>query len=181
VINPDNTGTITLEYRISKLIESLGKQDGNERWLPVPTGKADFERTVARLPGITMRSFSSKDDGKDIVLAVKLEFSDMDALVRFLDASGEDAAFVRENVSQKLTLTLSGGGGGDSKDLEDLVAGVFEGYRVSIGFTFPGEGALSAPDMEGGEIQPRGKRVFCSYPVSRLLSAPQAVNLEYRW
>jgi hypothetical protein len=180
-LNPDNSGVLALEYRISKLIESLGKQDGNERWLPIPSGEADFERTLARLGGMKLLSFSSEDDGKDIVVAVKLEFTDMDALLRFLDASGEGAVFVRENASQKLTLTLSKGGGGGSKDLEDLFARVSEGYRVNIGFTFPREGVLTAPDIEGGEIQPRGKKVFCSYPIGRLLSAREAVNLEFRW
>ncbi|MDR2618972.1 MAG: hypothetical protein LBC62_08890 [Treponema sp.] len=181
VLNPDNSGTVTLEYRISRYLESLGKQDGNERWLPVPAGKADFERTLERLPGIAMLSFSSKDDGKDLVITVKLRFADMDALLRFLDASGNRAVYVRENASQRLTLTLSKGGAGGNRELADLFAKVSEGYMVSISLDLPSEGTLTAPDLEGAEIRRQGKKLSCSLPIKTVLSSKEGLNLEFRW
>jgi hypothetical protein len=181
VLNPDNSGTVTLEYRISRYLESLGKQDGNERWLPVPTGKADFERTLERLPGIAMLSFSSKDDGKDLVITVKLRFADMDALLRFLDASGNRAVYVRENASQLLSLTLSKGGAGGNRDLADLFAKVSEGYKVSISLDLPREGTLTAPALEGADMRRQGKKLSCSLPLRTVLSSAEEISLDFRW
>ncbi|AEF81558.1 hypothetical protein [Leadbettera azotonutricia] len=179
ILNPDNSGTLNLEYRISHALESLGKQDGNEQWLPLPVGKADFERTIPRIPGMKMLSFSSKDDGKDIVISVKLEFKNMDALLEFLDASGEKAVFAREGASSRLTLVLSGGGG--NKDLEDLFAKVSDGYFVNISLALPHEGSLKAPSIEGGEIQGQGKKLACRLPLSRILASKDAMKLEFTW
>jgi hypothetical protein len=181
VLNPDNSGTVTLEYRISRYLESLGKQDGNERWLPVPAGKADFERTLERLPGMQMLSFSSKDNGKDLVITVKLRFANIEALLRFLDASGNRAVYVRENASQHLTLTLSKGGAGGNRELADLFAKVSEGYMVSISLNLPSEGTLTAPDLEGAEIRRQGTELSCSLPLKTVLLSDEGLNLEFRW
>jgi hypothetical protein len=181
VLNPDNSGTVTLEYRMSRYLESLGKQDGNERWLPVPAGRADFERTLERLSGIKMLSFSSKDDGKDLIITAKLQFTDMDALLRFLDAAGEKAAYVRENAANRLTFTLSRGGGGGSRELEELFAQVSQGYKVNISLSLPSEGTLTAPSLEGAEIHPRGKKLSCSLPLGAVLSSREELSLDFRW
>ncbi|GHU64939.1 hypothetical protein FACS189447_02940 [Spirochaetia bacterium] len=181
VLNSDNSGVINLEYRISHILESLGKQDGNERWLPLPVGRADFERSLARLPNMKLLSFSSRDDGKDIIITVKLEFKDMDALLGFLDAAGEKAVFIRENASSRLTLVLSEGGSGGNKDLADLFAKVSAGYFVNISLNLPHEGTLNAPSIKGGEIQNRGKKLTCSLPLSGILASSDGVKLEFTW
>jgi hypothetical protein len=181
VLNPDNSGTLALEYRISHFLDSLGKQDGNERWLPLPVGKADFERTIARLPNMKMLSFSSRDDGKDIIITVKLEFKNMDALLKFLDAAGEKAVFVRENASSKLTLVLSEGGAEGNKDLQDLFEKVSAGYFVNISLSLPNEGRLNAPSLKGGEMQGKGKKLTCALPLSEILASKEAMKLEFIW
>jgi hypothetical protein len=181
VLNPDNSGTVDLEYRISHILESLGKQDGNERWLPLPAGKADFERTMARLPGMEMLSFSSRDDGKDTVISTKLEFKDMDTLLKFLDAAGEKAVFVRENDSSRLTLMLGEGLAPDNRGLEELFARVSEGYFVNISLSLPREGALNAPALKGGEIQGSGKKLACTLPLGGILASKEAMKLEFSW
>jgi hypothetical protein len=56
-INADGSGKLALEYRVSNMVEALGKLDGNERWQTVPLGRADFERTLARLPKLRLSSF----------------------------------------------------------------------------------------------------------------------------
>ena len=51
-IKADGSGKIALEYRVSQALESLGKLDGNGPAIPV--GKADFERSVSRIPGLRL-------------------------------------------------------------------------------------------------------------------------------
>jgi hypothetical protein len=180
-INPDNSGTMVLEYRISRVLEALGKQDGNERWLPVPSGKADFERSLKRLPGMSLLSFSLKEDDRDIIVTVKLGFTNMDALVRFLDAYGDKAVFVRENALSRLTMILSEGGGGGDGDLKTLFFDAAKGYSLDFTLNVPSSGALKATRLPGGAVVESGKKLSCSMPLSEVLSSKEPVRLEWTW
>ncbi|MDR1929448.1 MAG: hypothetical protein LBQ44_02355, partial [Treponema sp.] len=88
-LRQDGSGTLKLEYRMAKDLESLGKFDGNERWPPLPAGRADMERSVKRIEGLSLRSFSSREEGKDLVNSFQLEFSNTEALSAFLDSTGQ--------------------------------------------------------------------------------------------
>jgi hypothetical protein len=187
-VRKDGSGTIELEYRIARFMESLGKLDGNERWLPLPVGRADFERTLARIEGLRMTAFSSRDDGRDIINTVKLEFSDLDALLRFLDASGRRAALFREGEGYRLSLGFGGVKNADP-DLLELVSSVSGGYELRCYLTLPGEASLSFTDGEGrprsgppaGTAVSEGKRVGFSSPMTEILSSEEAVVMDIRW
>jgi hypothetical protein len=185
VLNADGSGTLAMEYRMSLGLKTLGEQDGNERWYPLPAGRADFERTLQRLPGLKLLSFSSKEDGKDLTVSVKLNFSDPGALTAFLDAFGEGAVYT----PGRLLLTLYGGGGTGNKDLESLFAEIASGYPVEIRLSLPEEGTLSVLDGSGGPASPvpgarlgtRGKTLSFSAPLPEILSARNGLSLDFRW
>ena len=194
VLNPNGTGTITLEYRISKSLDSLGKLDGNERWNTIPVGKADFERTLDRLPEIKLLSFSLKEDGNDIVIAAKMEFQSLRGLFAFLDASGRRVSFSGDARSGRMLLTLSEGRmnripADKNPNLAKLMADICEGDSVRMSMTFPGEGSLAVSDsrgkpltaIPGSEIIPGGKKVSCSFPLYEVLSSAEGLNVEFRW
>jgi hypothetical protein len=189
VINRDGSGTLNLEYRIARMVESLGKLDGNERWPPVPVGQADFERTVARIEGLSMSSFSSKIDGEDLIYTVKLAFADRKALVRFLDATGQRAAWTGEGGENRLSLGLGGGAGIRDPELSRLAASLFEGYTLSFGFSLPGNAAVTLRDDRGGVLEKppsgtlssRGGRVLFSSPMAGMLDSSGELTLEIRW
>ncbi|MDR2028198.1 MAG: hypothetical protein LBP93_01525 [Treponema sp.] len=188
-IGRDGSGTITLEYRISRMVESLGKLDGNERWLPVPVGQADFERTIARIEGLTMDSFSSKSTDEDIINTVKLAFANREALVRFLDATGQRASWEAGPGGNRLTLSLGGGAGVQNQELLRLAAALTEGYSLRFSLSLPGSAALSLRDSQGrvlenppaGTIESRGGRVVFSSPMADMLSLTGAVVMEIGW
>jgi hypothetical protein len=185
VLNADGSGTVAMEYRMSLALKSLGEQDGSERWYPLPVGRADFERTLQRLPGVKLLSFSTKEDGNDLVAAAKLSFADPPALTAFLDAYGEGAVYT----PGRLLLTLSEGGGRENRELESLIAEISGGYSVKISLSPPGEGALSLLDGSGGQASPvqgaaiegRGKTLSFSAPLSEVLSARNGLSLDFRW
>jgi hypothetical protein len=189
VLRRDGSGTMSLEYRFSRELESLGKLDGNENWPPLPVGKADFERTLARIEGLSLGSFTTKTAGKDIVNQVKLDFASLEALVRFLDAGGQRASLAREGGKTRLTLTFSGGGGGVDPELLALTASAMEGYSLDFGLTVPNVPELRILDGNGGlrETPPagtaalRGKRAGFSVPLAELLSSAEPVTLEILW
>ncbi|MDR3166947.1 MAG: hypothetical protein LBT93_03300 [Treponema sp.] len=188
-LNRDGSGTMLLIYRIPQTLESLGKLDGNERWLPIPVGKADFERTLDRLPGMSLGSFSSKKDGTDLIIQIGLEFDHIDALTRFLDATGQEAALVQEKGVNRLSLTLSGGISDPDPELVSLVSLLAGGYEVELSFTLPEEGAITLysgkgvplDSFPGGNITARGKELSFKAPMVEVLSSSEGLRLEIRW
>lgn len=149
----NGSGRITLEYRFSRMAEAIGRLDGNERWNIIPTGRADIERTVARIDGLRLVSFSSREDSRDIINRVTLEFNNIETLIKFLDPTGSRASFSRQNGSNKLQLVLNEPVSSEiNPDLLHLVQQVSEGYNVSFSFNAPGTSALTLTDGAGNPI-----------------------------
>ena len=103
-LNQNGTGTITLEYQISQSLDSLGRLDGNERWNTIPVGRADLERTLDRLPGMSLISFSSRETGRNIVIRARMEFENISTLLSFIDAGGRRSSFSGDGNSGSLIL-----------------------------------------------------------------------------
>jgi hypothetical protein len=188
-VRRDGSGRISLEYRVSRLVESLGKLDGNDRWQTVPVGKADFDRTLDRLPGMRMVSFSSKDDGKDIINRAEMEFKDIKSLLSFLDAAGGGASFAEENGKNRLSLILYPGLKRGDPELLSLVKEVSRDYRCALSVTVPGEAVMNLSKGDGrpldsaGEIrvQSPGKKVSLSVNTGDLLASPEGLKAEFIW
>ncbi|AEF86708.1 hypothetical protein TREPR_2643 [Treponema primitia ZAS-2] len=188
-IRKDGSGTIALEYRLSRELESLGKLDGNQGWLPLPVGKADFERTVARVQGLSLGSFNTKITGQDSITQVKLNFTNLDALARFLDSTGQGVSLVREGEKTRMTLGFSGAAGAQNRELMTLVSEAMESYTLDFGLTLPNEAelrilgengqVLSAPPA--GTLMVQGSRIVYSSPMAELLSSPGRVVLDILW
>jgi hypothetical protein len=190
-LNSDNSGTLSLEYRFSRMLDSLGRLEGNEGRQPVPVGRVDFERTVDRLPGMKLLSYASKEDPRDRIITARLQFSNIEALLGFLDAAGEKAVYSREE-SQKLTFVLNRGGGSRNPELDALIGQITEGYQVNISMSFPSTSASAGTrkvmlmDREGGPLNVanitfQGNKAACSLPLGAVLSAEKGLILEFLW
>jgi hypothetical protein len=189
VVRRDGSGTIALEYRLSRDFESLGKLDGNENWPVIPVGKADLERSAARIEGLSLRSFREKTAAADLVYEARLDFAGLDALALFLDSTGQRASLVREGPENRLLLSFNdyaGRLGRDAKLLE-LVRSSFEGYSLVFGITLPQAPRLDvaeegSPERRApGTALVQGNRVSFSAPMADLLSAAEPARLEIVW
>jgi hypothetical protein len=184
-LNQNGSGTLSLEYRISKSLDALGRLDGNERWNTIPVGRADFERSLDRLPDMKLLSFASKEDAKDLIINAKLEFANLPALLAFMDASGQRSSFT----AGSLVFTLSEGTNNQNDSLNKLIASVSESYSVKLSMTFPANGTLVLTDkrgraltaLPGAEINSGGKKVSFSVPLYEVLAAGEGIRLEFRW
>jgi hypothetical protein len=188
-IRDNGTGTIEIEYRISRVMESLGKLDGNEGWPPLPVGKADFERTITRIDGLRLNSFSARDDEKDRVIRVRMDFSTPDALTGFLDAAGQRARLIREGKKHRLSLTLGGGTQKQDPELMELMETVFRGYTLELDLTFPRDISLTMTDGSGrkidappaGNVRETGRNLRFSSSTAALLSTEEPVLMDILW
>jgi hypothetical protein len=185
-LNADNSGTISLEYRISQVLDSLGRLDGNEARLPLPVGRIDFERTVERIPGMRLLSYISRDVGSDRVVTAKLEFTTIDDLVRFMDSSGQRADYI--SGQRKMSFVLNPGNNASrTSEMNALISQISQGYNISISMNFPSDGTVSVLDAEGkasaarATVQQQGKKVSCSLPLETVLSDEKGITLLFQW
>jgi len=191
VLNQNGSGTISLEYRISKALDSLGRLDGNERWNTIPVGRADFERTISRLPDMRLLSFSSSEDPTDLIISLRMEFGSMEGLLAFLDATGQSSSFRGNSVQGTLNLTLSEGREGSNPDLDSLFAQITQGYSVSFGLTVPGNANLSILNRSGGTLPAntygineyinQGRRVYASFTLYDIITSTNGIVLNFNW
>jgi hypothetical protein len=191
VIQGGGSGTITIEYSVSQPLENLGKLDGNERWLTVPVGEADFKRTVKRLEGVRLLSFASKPAPADAVAMnihkVKLSFETIDALRGILDSTGARTSFGSKNGKNRLTLTIAEARNDLDPDVLALFASASGGYGFTLSVSVPSEGSLSLRGADGSPLAiagaevTRGNPLLFSVPMGTLLSVQEGVALEIIW
>ena len=191
----DGSGRIAMEYRFSRMAEVLGRLDGNERWPIIPVGRADFERTIARIPDMRLVSFSSREEAspngadKDIVNKVELEFGNIEALLTFLDPSGKRAVLSREGEKNRLSVNLNESVSSEvNADLLDLLSQVCAGYELKLSFSAEGDSALTLSDSTGNAIQPpgsqivpSGKKVSLEMGTGEVLSLRQGLTANFLW
>ncbi len=187
-IRADGSGTIVLEYRISRLVEGMGKLDGNENLLPLPVGRSDLERTVGRVPGLTLTSFASTQDEKDITVKASFAFTSLETLGAFLDATGRAATLASVDGNRVLTLRFSEGGGPLDPDLQKLVDSVFSGYDLDLRIQVPGNPGFGMTDATGKAIPATvgtatvAQRVArYQAPIADILNAKDPIVLNLTW
>jgi len=188
-INADGSGKIALEYRVSQELESLGRLDGNESKPAVPVGRIDFERTVARIPGLKLSGYSSKDvrnpaGGSDLVTSAVLDFKDSNALLAFLDSTGSHATLVQGGAGSVLRLTvLEPSGSVTDSDLLSLLKEISQGYEFSLSFSLPGNASVGMipASVPAAKLVSSGKKVSFSIGMGELLSMKEGLGLEIRW
>ena len=188
VMRSNGSGRITLEYRVSQMLESLGRLDGNENWPAIPVGRGDFERAVARIPGLRLVSHSSRDvpgaaGGRDLLTTVVLDFQNPAVLLAVLDNTLAGASFVRENGRNFLRLTLRDASDDTiDADLLSLFREFSEGYTISISLRAPNNASLAVmPPSAPGERSSSGRNASFSIGTGDLFSFEEGLSLEFGW
>ncbi|MFZ5367293.1 MAG: hypothetical protein ACOZCE_03570 [Spirochaetota bacterium] len=179
-IRQNGSGTIQLEYRLSRMFEALGKLDGNEKQLPLPVGRTDFERTVNRVPGLALTAYSISQDEKDLLVKAELSFTSLDALAGFLDAAGQSVRLVSDGGNRTMGLVLVRGIKNVDADLASLVRTVFAGYTIDMRFNFPSTPTVSTVGNIG-QAAVTGTSARYTSPVTDLVLSTEPVELRLSW
>jgi hypothetical protein len=190
-IRKNGSVKLAMEYRYPRSAENIGKLDGNERWQIIPSGRADWERTAARVDGMKLSSFSTSNDTRDIVNKVTLEFSNTDALIKFLNpAAGEKrAAFNTGNGSNALSIIFTEPSGEINADLLELMKQVSYGYKLKVTFNTEKDSTITFTDGSGKPIPPpetveavsKGKKTSFSIDTAELLQRKEGFGVELKW
>jgi len=184
-LNRDGSGTMQLEYRIARELESMGKLDGNEKWLPIPAGRADLERTAARVPGLSLVSYSARQQGADTIHSAEFSFASLEALSAFFDSQGRQ--FLADAGGKRIRLAFPEQAN-TNPDFKELLTGALEGYEFSFSLTVPEQASVVWLDKDGKTIQnvigsclSRNNSVEYTVPMGQLVFLDASQVMEVRW
>ena len=191
-IRADGSGRVVLEYRVSQALESIGRLDGNERWPAIPVGRADMERSVARIPGLRLSSFSARTlpaaaGGTDLVTRAVLDFAEMDALLAFLDATGGRASFApsagRRGAGGLRLVLLDPSPPIQNRELLSLIREVSEGYEISVRVRAPGNITRAATPGGAGAVRTGfdGRNFSFAVDTGEIPSFADGLYMEILW
>ena len=187
----DGSGRINMEYRISNMAETIGKLDGNENWPVIPVGRSDLERSIMRIPGMKIASYSLREGGKDTVITAAIEYENTAALMKFLDPAGKNrASFNKKDQLNTLEIIINDPASLQiNADLIELIKQNFLGYNFSISFSADKNSSMIITDGGGREItpppalqlSPSGKKVSLSIEMAEILSLKDGLGLRFTW
>jgi hypothetical protein len=182
VLRADGTGTVNMEYRISREFQDIGALDGNARWPSVPVGQADFERTVSRMEGLRLLSFSTREEGSDLLYRAAVGFSKLEDILPLLGAGEETVSLVRGE-GRSLVLRLApgreSGSEAENPELLALVEEAFRAYDIAISLSAPSPVELRVREGKGLKIEQGGRKAGFSIPVSEIISRTEALTVEF--
>ena len=198
-MNSDGSGKLTMEYRISHTLESLGSLDGNKDMPTIPVSRLDWDRTIQRVPGSRIASFSSRQKGQDTITTVVLEYNNIDTLLTFLSPESSSAPIMTSKNQNSINLILNDSSL-DSNDtnknnaqydeeLIELARTMFTGYNFSLIFSAPSNSTLAFTNGTGNEIPPpssvkaitSGKQVSMSIGIMDLLESREGMGVKLNW
>ncbi len=171
-IKANGSGVLELDYRLSRLVEALARV-AKEGQFPLPVERKDFDRTVARVAGLSVKAYSVKEDEKDIYIHVELGFSTMSALTAFLDGTGRSGRASPNG--RGLSIELVQGGERLDEELVSLMRTLFDGYAVSISIKTPAQPKSSPPGSVDGSM------ALFSLPVMDLVASNEPIIWDVEW
>ena len=184
-LNSDGSGTFTQEIRISSELMELGELDGNADQLPVPLGKEDLERTVDRIPGLRLLSYSSQEDGKDMIFRAEYAFDSPEALEALFSSNDQDFKIDMKEKRIRMTFPETESVG---SEFMEMMASMFEGYEFSTSFLVPGKAAVAWFDEDGKKIQKfpgscsvKDKTVDYTVTMTDMVYLDSPLTLEVSW
>lgn len=89
-VEEDGSGTLLMEYSVSKLIMELGKLDEEDDFAPLPVSEADLLATAALSPGLEVRSVNVRENEKDVLINAEFVFSSVADMSRFFSPDREN-------------------------------------------------------------------------------------------
>ncbi|MDR2965469.1 MAG: hypothetical protein LBU88_06810 [Treponema sp.] len=180
----NGSGRIVMEYSVPAGAENIGRLDGNENWPIIPVGRADWQRTVSRINGVKLVSFSSRQRQQEVITKVTLDFDNPNALANLLDPSG-----TRVSYNGALNIILNREIPSEiNPDLLDLLRQASSGKKVSISFTSAGVlSNLVITNGSGNEITapktvqivPSGRKVLFSIDTAEIFDQADGLGLRF--
>jgi len=185
-MNKDGSGRLFMEYKISSALINTGTLDGNEKYPVIPVGRLDWERTLARINGAKLSSFSENEKNGETIYKIAVDYDNPKALLSVLNNRGNVSSNNFELIiyGDNSPLNLSE----YDKDLLSLARGMLADNKFSISFSSSSESAMTvksgqktfSPPASAKLIQ-KGKKVSLSMNITDLIEYSDGLIFKFDW
>jgi hypothetical protein len=149
----DGSGTVELEYTISKLVAYLGAEESTERYIVLPIAEQDFRDALADVDGAELADYEFTDGPQEITIAAEISFDSVDTLSELFSAlGGADLSLASgDDGDDELTIVVYDGlGESPQAEVETMLTSFFDGYRLEWYLETPRDViGVSAGSFEG--------------------------------
>ncbi len=129
------SGTLTLDYRISKKAAGIQKDaHSGKNLIPLPVNEADFNETASLNPGVSLRNFSETEDSHYVYIQADLEYETLDDLEPFL---GIPVDYSRSGDVNRLVLTFLDPDTQLDAESKAILGSLFAEDRLVFEMSFP--------------------------------------------
>ena len=187
LFNRDGTGTINMEYRISKMLTEMGEGDAD---MPLPVSEEELKNALSGHPNLTLKKVSQREDDNDVYITSEIqfqkisEFTDIESFGQMpmsLEAEGGEYVF-RQIISEgNEPAGETEEGESDTEEMDaaskEMMAAFFEGYELSFEVSAPTEVTYHSH----GELSANRKTVTYSIPLLEMDALEEETVLEVRW
>ena len=178
-INNDDSGQLTLKYRVSRLIAHLESAETKGNVVPLPLSREEFERTVNNTDGLELVSYSRKEDKVDIRIEAKVNFNSIEALSA-MDNRNENSFSLRsEQGNRVLSQIIYAGSDGEAptRDSLEMIETFFSGYNL----TFIVETPTEIYKHNLGELSADKRSVTYQISIPEILGDTMKKIFEVAW
>lgn len=181
VINSQNSGTITAEYRLSEELVNFGALEANKSLLPIPITKADFENSLASAKGLKLLSWSSGKNGTDTTIKSVISFDSLEALMQYLDPQGKMARYSATSVENSIWFSLGDSVPPMDEQMKNIAREAFAPYMFKFTISAPSKilKANSSSSVISSVVD--GKKAVFSGKMQDIITSSEAPVLELGW
>ncbi|MBN2049120.1 MAG: hypothetical protein JW760_01645 [Spirochaetales bacterium] len=178
-IQNDGSGTLKLSYRVSSMVENIGRMEEGNTLIPLPLREEDFLRIAAEDDSIVLKDFNSSSDADYLYIDAEIEFSRPEGLSILLGGlSGDNVVFTQDEEGFTLTQRIYEGLGTPiSEDAKLLLETYFSEDTVTC-IVRP---ETAVREISLGEILPQGGGARYTAPVSELVQSENPVLFTVKW
>ena len=171
-LNQDGSGTLRLDYRISQFMRE-------DRSLPLPVSREDFQRAVDAAPGLKLLSLSQREDENDVYISARLSFDKIESLNALGVPDQIGLAYSVEGGKHVLRQQVYRGSQaeGISADSMKMIETFFQGYELSYQISAPAPIQSAA----GGTLSADKRSMSYKTAIPELLKQKDKVVLEITW
>jgi len=171
-VGSDGSGTLRLDYRISQFLRE-------DRTLPLPVSREDFQRAVSVEPGLSLVALNQREDEQDVYIDARIGFDRVEAL-NALGGSGQiGLSYTVEGDKHILRQRVYPGQSSQGISAESLkmIETFFQGYELSYLVSAPAP--IQAHTL--GELSEDRRSLRYRTTIPELLKQKDEVILEVIW
>ncbi|MCL2185062.1 MAG: hypothetical protein FWB86_04295 [Treponema sp.] len=189
-MNRNGSGKLVMEYRISNTLSNMGSLDGNASMPAIPLSRQDLERTVERIPGLKLSSYSKRETLQDNIININLDFSNVQALLAYLDPNGSAASISHNDQSGNFNIIIyNENNANHDENLIALMRSLYNDYNFSISFSAGGNSAMTItdgngntiPSMPSASVISSGRKVSFSMGIPDILEIKNGLGFKINW